>query len=75
MNYIKYDVGIVQAYNVQLVNWPEKVKFGNPSTIGTVAEIRALRDALKAGTCTWKKLTRRELDAHSAEVTNRVACW
>ncbi|KAF9231140.1 hypothetical protein BU15DRAFT_68578 [Melanogaster broomeanus] len=73
MNYINYDVGIVQAYNVQLVNWPEKVKFGNPSTIGTVAEIRALHDALKAGTCTWKKLTCRELDAHSAEVTNRVA--
>ncbi|KAF9231946.1 hypothetical protein BU15DRAFT_67898 [Melanogaster broomeanus] len=73
MNYINYDAGIVQAYNVQLVNWPEKVKFGNPSTIGTVAEIRALHDALKAGTCTWKKLTRRELDAHSTEVTNRVA--
>ncbi|KAF9242896.1 hypothetical protein BU15DRAFT_43446 [Melanogaster broomeanus] len=73
MNYINYDAGIVQAYNVQLVNWPEKVKFGNPSTIGTVTEIHALRDALKAGTCTWKKLTRRELDAHSTEVTNHVA--
>ncbi|KAF9245370.1 hypothetical protein BU15DRAFT_58971 [Melanogaster broomeanus] len=65
MNYLNYDVGIVQAYDVQLVNWPEKVKFGNPSTIGTVSEI--------AGTCTWKKLTRRELDAHSAEVTSRMA--
>ncbi|KAF9235514.1 hypothetical protein BU15DRAFT_51293, partial [Melanogaster broomeanus] len=73
INYINYNVGIVQAYNVQLVNWPEKVKFRNPSTIGTVAEIHALRDALKAGMCTWKKLTHRELDAHSAEVTNRMA--
>ncbi|KAF9232690.1 hypothetical protein BU15DRAFT_80959 [Melanogaster broomeanus] len=73
MNYLNYDVGIVQAYDVQLVNWPEKVKFGNPSTIGTVSEIRALRDALKAGTCTWKKLTHRELDAHSTEVTSHMA--
>ncbi|KIJ58005.1 hypothetical protein HYDPIDRAFT_56796, partial [Hydnomerulius pinastri MD-312] len=73
MNYLNYDKGIVQAYGVQLINWPPTVKFANPSTIGTVVEIRRLRDTLKTGTCTWKKLSRRELDAHSAEVASRIA--
>ncbi|KAH7904823.1 hypothetical protein BJ138DRAFT_978571, partial [Hygrophoropsis aurantiaca] len=71
MNYLNYDVGIVEAHKVKLVGWPDGVPFMTPSNIGTVGEVRKLRDALKSGTCHWKNLTQRESDLHTEELQRR----
>ncbi|KAG1758160.1 hypothetical protein EDD22DRAFT_912125 [Suillus occidentalis] len=58
MNYSNYETAVVETYAVQLIGWPASIKFINPSNIGTVGDIRKLRDALKARTCYWAALTR-----------------
>ncbi|KAI5985881.1 hypothetical protein EDD15DRAFT_2373791 [Pisolithus albus] len=73
MNYHNYDTAIVETYGVRLVGWPEDAKFANPSVIGTVAEARKIRDALRSGTCFWKKLSKSELDLFATELNARRA--
>ncbi|KAG1729314.1 uncharacterized protein EDB91DRAFT_1012098, partial [Suillus paluster] len=51
MNYNNYNTTIVKMYRVQLVGWPQRVKFISPSNIGMVGDICKLRDALKGHTC------------------------
>jgi hypothetical protein len=70
MNYANYGTSIVGAYGVKLVGWPAGVKFTNPSEIGTVAEIRQLRDALKSGSCHWKKLSVPEREQHTETIND-----
>ncbi|KAG1777837.1 hypothetical protein EV702DRAFT_1221191 [Suillus placidus] len=48
MNYNNYEMSVIETYGVRLVGWPHGVKFTSPSNIGTVSDIRKLRDALKA---------------------------
>ncbi|KAG1887805.1 hypothetical protein F4604DRAFT_1542739, partial [Suillus subluteus] len=57
-----YDKSIVLVYGIKLDGWPVGLPFLAPSHMHTVVEVRTLRDALKTGTCQWKKLTRRELE-------------
>lgn len=64
MNYLNYDISIVQALHVKLVGWPDDIPFGNPSTIPDVGSVRRLRNALKEGTCRWDKLTERQQREH-----------
>lgn len=71
MNYANYETSIVQQMGVRLVGWPKAVKFVNPSQIGTVLEIRTLRDDLKSGACHWIKLTKAQLDVHRADLEER----
>lgn len=71
MNYINYDVAIVQQRRVRLVGWPKSVAFVNPSLIGTVGDIRTLRDELKCGQCHWVKLTASQLKAHIKNLDDR----
>ena len=71
MNYNNYESSIVELHSVKVVGWPKNVKFINPSGIGTVGEIRKLRDALKASECHWVKLTRAEIAAHTQQLTER----
>lgn len=73
MNYINYETAVVEAYAVRLTGWPQSVKFISPSNIGTVAEIRKLRDALKAHTCYWAVLTPGEVKTHSAKLDARCS--
>ncbi|KAG2133488.1 CHAT domain-containing protein [Suillus cothurnatus] len=68
MNYNNYNTAIIETYAVKLVGWPQGVKFISPSNIGTVGEIRKLRDALKARTCYWAALTPAEVKLHTAEL-------
>lgn len=67
MNYTNYETAIVERYRVNLVGWtfPRLV---SPSEIGTIDDIRTLRDALKTGACKWVRLSKRELAAHSEAV-------
>ena len=71
MNYANYETAIVQQYSVCLVGWPKSVKFVNPSQIGTVLEIRTLRDDLRSGACHWVKLTKSQLAARIADLEER----
>ncbi|KAH7909350.1 hypothetical protein BJ138DRAFT_1102770 [Hygrophoropsis aurantiaca] len=71
MNYLNYENGIVESHSVQLLGWPSDVPFTNPSNIGTVHEMRKLRDNLRSGECHWKKLTQRELNMFSEELKKR----
>ena len=73
MNYNNYNTAIVETYGVKLVGWPTSVPFTNPSNIGTIGEIRKLRDALKSGECRWKKLSKGERGAFNAELDARRA--
>ncbi|KIK34474.1 hypothetical protein CY34DRAFT_26852 [Suillus luteus UH-Slu-Lm8-n1] len=71
MNYSNYETAVVETYAVRLIGWPASIKFINPSNIGTVGDIRKLRDALKARTCYWTALTPVEVKAHTAELDVR----
>ncbi|KAG2738623.1 hypothetical protein P692DRAFT_20758224 [Suillus brevipes Sb2] len=68
MNYSNYETSIVETYGVRLVGWPLGIKFVNPSNIGTVGDIRKLRDALKACTCYWAALSSAEVKTHASEL-------
>ncbi|KAG2090399.1 uncharacterized protein F5147DRAFT_542768, partial [Suillus discolor] len=71
MNYNNYKMVIVKTYAVRLVGWPQGVKFISPSSIGTVGEIRKLRDMLRAKACHWSALTPAEVKAHTAALDVR----
>ena len=71
MNYHNYETAVVETYGVRLVGWPEGVKFANPSTIGTVPEARKLRDALRGGSCFWKKMSKSELELFITDLDAR----
>jgi hypothetical protein len=71
MNYVNYETAVVETYAVQLTGWPPSVKFTSPSNIGMVAEIRKLRDALRAHICSWAVLTPGEVKAYTAKLDAR----
>lgn len=71
MNYSNYETAVVETYAVRLIGWLASIKFINPSNIGTVGDIRKLRDALKARTCYWTALMPVEVKAHTAELDVR----
>ncbi|KAG1794347.1 uncharacterized protein HD556DRAFT_1236853 [Suillus plorans] len=73
MNYHNYETAIVETYGIRLVGWPHGVNFISPSNIGTVGDIRKLRDALKARTCYWTVLSPAEIKAHTAELEARCS--
>lgn len=73
MCYVKYDRDIVSKYKVKIVGWPESVKFLNPSQIGTIDEIRKLRQALWVGECKWVAQSRRQQAAHTDMLAAKVA--
>lgn len=53
MSYVKYKCDIVTKYKVELLGWPVRIKFTNPSEIGTVDDIQKLCQALKVRACKW----------------------
>jgi hypothetical protein len=71
MNYVNYETAIVEKYKVDLVGWPATIKFANPSAIGTVDDIRALRNALKTGECKWIIQTKRQQAMHAEMLKNK----
>jgi hypothetical protein len=73
MSYVNYERDIITKYKIKLIGWPTAVKFASPSEIGTVDDIRLLRQALKVGDCKWMVLTRRQQQAHIETLAARVA--
>ncbi|KAG1862579.1 hypothetical protein DFJ58DRAFT_633549, partial [Suillus subalutaceus] len=68
MNYQNYDKAIVLVYGIKLDGWPVGLPFIAPSHLHTVVEVHTLRDALKIGSCQWKKLTQREIEDFQEEL-------
>jgi hypothetical protein len=68
MNYVNYERAIMEGLAAMLVGWPADLKFANPSEIGTVSEIRKLRDRLKSGQCHWVKMSQSQLREHAAKL-------
>jgi hypothetical protein len=64
-NYIK---SIILSYSIVLDGWPATIPFTSPWNIHTVAEIWELHGALKARTCTWKRLTRTKLKNYKEDL-------
>ncbi|KAG0708394.1 hypothetical protein DFH29DRAFT_1065763 [Suillus ampliporus] len=73
MNYPNYIKSIVLSYSIVLDGWPETIPFMSPWNIHTVCEIWELCDALKAGTCAWKRLTKTELEKYKEDLERRRA--
>jgi len=63
MNYCGYDTSVVERYRVKLVGWTYQ-DFVNPSKIGTINDIRKLRDALRSGECFWTRLNQDEVKTY-----------
>ncbi|KAG2140388.1 hypothetical protein BD769DRAFT_1324523, partial [Suillus cothurnatus] len=53
---------IILVYGIKLDGWPVGLPFLSPSHMHTVIEVCTFCDALKTGTCQWKKLTQWELE-------------
>jgi len=71
MNYQNYNKSIILIYGIKLDGWPIGLPFLAPSHMHTIVEVHTLRDALKTGTCQWKKLTRRELEDFHKDIKKR----
>jgi len=65
MVYTNFETSIKEKHGIDIKGWPESVPFTSPYKIGTVDEIRSLRDALRNGTCHWVKLTPRQCQEHT----------
>jgi hypothetical protein len=70
MSYANYDTAVVQAYKCKIIGWCGK--FVNPSEIGTIDELRTLRDAWACGSAHWVRLTPSQVNAHMAEVEEKM---
>lgn len=73
MSYTRYDVDIVQKLHVKLVGWPAGILFASPSLIGTVGDVKILREALQTQECKWVSLSQRQHEEHSAKLTVMTA--
>lgn len=69
MSYTKYETNIMSKLGVKLVGWPPGIPFASPSLIGTVGDVRILREALKCGECHWVLLSRREKEEHATKLS------
>src|ERR1700722_1745759 len=66
MSYSGYNTSIVERYRVKLIGWTYK-DFVNPSKIGTITDVRNLRDALRSGQCHWTRLSQNEVETYLQE--------
>ncbi|KAJ7241549.1 hypothetical protein C8J57DRAFT_1526695 [Mycena rebaudengoi] len=72
MAYMWHEEDVVQKYNVVLEGW--KGRFVNPSELSTsLLALRALVDALKDGTCTFRRLLPAEAQARKTAWEAEVA--
>lgn len=69
-NYANYETKMVRDEGIKFIGWPLE-KFGSPSDINTIGELRRLRDALNSGACRLVKLTENERLAHAKDMEDR----
>ena len=73
MNYVNYEKSIILKYHVKLVDWPDDVKFTNPTSLTSVEDLRKLRQALRTQTCHWVKLSNRDIKHLQESINAREA--
>jgi hypothetical protein len=73
MSYTRYDVDVVQKLHVKLVGWPAGIPFTSPSLIGTVGDVKILREALQNLECKWVSLSQRQREEHSTKLAAMTA--
>jgi hypothetical protein len=66
MNYVNYDIAIIQKHKVELVEWLAMNPFANPLAIGTVGSVWMLREALTISECKWIAQTNHQQAVHAA---------
>lgn len=69
MSYTEYDAKIRVKYHVELRGWPLGVRWGTPSSIGAVDDIRSLREALVSGECRWVRMSRTAQETLAQQAT------
>ena len=70
MSYANFDTSIVQVYKCKIIGW--RGKFVNPSEIGSIEELRTLRDAWACGTACWVRLTAVQVKEHMEEYEEKL---
>lgn len=70
MSYIDYSTAVVIRYQVKLVGWTYST-IVSPSEIGSVQDLRVLRDALRCGACKWIRLSKAQLAEYEAELIGK----
>ncbi|KAI0038358.1 hypothetical protein FA95DRAFT_1505777 [Auriscalpium vulgare] len=72
MNFDNYETAIVLNMSVKLIGWTCG-EIRSPSKIGSVCDLRDLRNALKTGMCRWVKLSKAQAKAHETALRTREA--
>jgi hypothetical protein len=73
MQYVRYEEEIVQHYGIELQGWTYE-KIINPSLFSSsLPPLRALMDALTAGTCKFVKLSASEKKEREAAYMTKIA--
>ena len=68
IEYIQFEWLIVEAHHIDLLVWPNKVIFANPSKITCVADLNKVHAALIEGICHWPvHLSAEEVEACQTE--------
>jgi hypothetical protein len=70
MNYASFNTSIVQGYKCKIIGWVGK--FVNPSEIGSIEQLRTLRDAWASGSAQWIRLSSAQVKAHMAEIEEQM---
>jgi hypothetical protein len=74
MSYIHYKRDVVLRYGVILEGWPEDIEFACPSKLGNnLSILTRLRDAVVAGSCSFRPLTAAEQRHAQEEYDSQVA--
>ncbi|KAF8194497.1 hypothetical protein K438DRAFT_1433527, partial [Mycena galopus ATCC 62051] len=68
MVYVHFTVDVALLWKVKLMCWPTHIKFANASKIGTVDNLREIRDKVRTGVIHLEALTLEEARDLEAEV-------
>ncbi|KAF9017046.1 hypothetical protein BDZ89DRAFT_1045400 [Hymenopellis radicata] len=71
MSYAGYDIDVVSKYRFRLTGWPKDIAFCAPANM-SLQELRRMVDLWQGGVCRWVAMSKKDIEAHDAEVAQRV---
>jgi len=72
MNYMNYDMWVIQKFQIKLVRWTYN-KFISPFEIHTIDDVHTLVQALHCGRCHWVHMTVVEVTKHAGDMEAKKA--
>jgi len=72
MNYMNYDMWVIQKFQVKLIGWTYN-EFISPFEIHTIDDIRTLVQALCCGRCHWVRMMVTEVTKHAGDMEAKKA--